>query len=148
MSAAEALSDKPAFQGPAQSPTDQATQKVADRLYELCKAGKYVEAMQELYADDARQIEAMSMPDCPRVVEGKAALLEAGKKFAETMEIHDQSCGKPIVNGDQFVCAMSIDCTAKAGPMAGHRMQMNETCLYTVKNGKISEAKFFYPSGM
>lgn len=140
-------SNKPAFQPPPLSPVDQATKKVADRLVELCKAGKNQDAMKELYADNARQIEAMEGPGCPRITEGKAALLQMGEKFAKTTTIHSASYGKPLVNGDQFVCEMSLDCTSNEGPMAGQRMNMSETALYTVKNGKITEAKFFYGCG-
>jgi len=32
--------------------------------------------------------------------------------------------------------------------MANQRMNMSETALYTVKNGKITEGKFFYSCGM
>jgi predicted ester cyclase len=42
---------------------------------------------------------------------------------------------------------MKMDATQNAGPMAGVRMDMSEQCLYTVKNGKIAEAKFFYSMG-
>ena len=52
--------------------------------------------------------------------------------------------GKTFANGDQFVIPLGLDCTCSEGPMAGHRMNMNETALYTVKNGKITEGKFFY----
>jgi ketosteroid isomerase-like protein len=139
-----ATATKPSYGPPPMSPEMQATQKVANRLTELCAVGKYQEALNELYADDARHVEAMEMPGCPRITQGKAALLEKGEKFARTMEVHDQSCGKPLLNGDQFTCEMMIDATTKEGPMTGQRMKMSETCLYTVKNGKISEAKFFY----
>lgn len=124
------------------------TQQVAQRLTELCSTGKYHEAMQELYADNARQVEAMAMPGCPPATEGRAALLKKSEEFARITEIHSASCGKPLVNGDQFVCEMKLDMTAKEGPMAGKRMAMTETCLYTVKDGKISEAKFFYSGDM
>ncbi len=129
---------------PTQSPTDLATAKIANRLSELCGSGKGTDAIKELYADNARHIEAMEMPGCPRTTEGKTALLEKAEKFHKTTEIHSMSCSKPWVNGDQFTCNMSMDCTSNEGPMAGHRMQISETALYTVKNGKISEAKFFY----
>jgi hypothetical protein len=133
-------------QMPPMSPVDAATLKVAQQLTQLCDAGKYEQAMNELYADNARHVEAMEMPGCPRITEGKKALQEKNAKFARTTTVHGQSCGKPMVNGDQFVCAMSLDCTSNEGPMAGQRMNMVETCLYTVKNGKITEAKFFYGS--
>ena len=139
--------NKPAFQPPAPSPEYLATQKVAQRLTELCATGKNQQAMQELYADNIRHIEAMEMPGCPRITEGKAALLQKGEKFAKTTTIHGASCGKPLINGDQFTCDMSLDCTSTEGPMAGQRMNMSETALYTVKSGKIVEAKFFYSCG-
>ena len=122
------------------------TQQVADRLHELCSAGHFDQAMRELYADDARHVEAMEMPDSPygRVIQGKDELQKMSEHFDKTTEVHGQTVGKPLVNGDQFVCDMSLDATSKEGPMAGQRHTMSETCLYTVKDGKITEAKFFY----
>ena len=70
--------------------------------------------------------------------------MQKGEEFKKATTVHSQSCGAPIVNGDQFICSMSMDCTSHQGPMAGQRMNMTETALYTVKNGKITEAKFFY----
>jgi ketosteroid isomerase-like protein len=125
-----------------------ATQTVAHRLAEMCKTGKNLDAIKELYADDARHVEVMAAPWCPRVVEGKAALLKKAEEFHSKTTIHSATCGTPIVNGDQFIVPMGLDCTSNDGPMAGQRMNISETALYTVKNGKISEAKFFYGCGM
>lgn len=135
------------FQPPPMSPESQATLKVAQRLAELCGAGKNLDAIKELYADNAKHIEVMEGPGCPRISEGKASLLQKAEKFHATTTVHGASCGKPIVNGDQFIVPMSLDCTCSEGPMAGQRMNMTETALYTVKNGKITEAKFFYGCG-
>jgi hypothetical protein len=137
---------KPSFKMPPMSPEHQATQKVADRLVELVLAGKNLDAIRELYADNVRHVEVMEGPGCARVLEGKKTILEKAEKFAKTTTVHSASCGKPSVNGDQFVCTMSLDCTCTEGPMANHRMNMSEICLYTVKNGKITEGKFFYTS--
>lgn len=138
----------PSFQMPPMSPEHQATQKIASRLVELCTVGKNLDAIKELYADNVRSIEAMEGPGCPRVTEGKANVLKAAEHFEKITTIHACTVGKPIVNGDQFVVPMSLDCTASEGPMAHQRMQLSETALYTVKNGKITEAKFFYSCGM
>lgn len=124
------------------------TQKVAQRLVELCSTGKNRDAIVELYADNARHVEAMEGPGCPRIVDSKATILQKADQFAKSTTIHAASVGKPLVNGDQFTCDMSLDCTAGEGPFAGQRMKMSETALYTVKNGKITEAKFFYSCGM
>lgn len=102
--------------------------------------------MRELYADNARHVEAMEMPGSPykRITEGKTALLKMSEAWNRSTTVHSSHVGKPLVNGDQFVCTMTIDCTSSEGPMAGQRMTMSETCLYTVKDSKITEAKFFY----
>ncbi len=136
------------FTPPAPSPEHAATQRVATRLVELCSAGKNQQAIEELYADDARSVEAMEMPGCPRVTDGKKAILAGSERFVSTTTIHDATYGKPIVNGDQFICAMGLDCTSSEGPMAGQRVKMSETALYTVKNGKIVESRFFYSCEM
>lgn len=126
------------------------TELVAKRLVELCREGKHLDAIKELYADNARHIEAMEMPggDCKRITEGKKALLEMGEKWSKTTTVHSASVGPALSNGDQFICEMKMDCTASEGPMAGQRMNMSEFAQYTVQNGKISEAKFFYGCGM
>lgn len=147
-----ATPNKPApFQMPPPSAEHQATQKVAQRLTELCSAGKNAEALRELYADNARHVEVMDGPPgsgCERITTGLANLVKKAEEMYRTHTIHSASCGKPVVNGDQFILPMSMDCTCNEGPMATMRMNMTETALYTVKNGKITEGKFFYSCGM
>src|SRR4051794_38290600 len=115
---------KPSFQMPTPSAEHQATQKVAARFAELVSAGENLDAIRELYGDAARHVEVMEAPWCPRVLEGKAAILKKAEEFGKMTTVHSASCGAPVVNGDQFVCAMSMDCTSNAGPMAGKRMNM------------------------
>ncbi len=103
-----------------------------------------MKAIEELYADNAKHIEPMMMPGCETVTSGKAALLAMGEHFQKITTIHAATVGDPSVNADQFVCDMALDCTSSEGPMAGQRVKMSETCLYTVKDGKIVEGKFFY----
>ncbi len=133
---------------PAPSAEFLATQKVALRLVELCSTGKNRDAIVELYADNARHIEAMEGPGCPRITDGKNNLLQKADYWAKITTVHGGTCGKPIVNGDQFVCPITLDCTHSEGPMAGIRMNLAETALYTVRDGKITEGKFFYGCGM
>ena len=130
-------------------PPPTVTDQVAARLYELCSTGKFHEAMQELYADNARHVEAMEMPGSPykKVMEGKATLLKMSEHWGKTTTVHSASVNKPLVNDNQFIIEMSMDCTSSEGPMAGQRMQMREYALYTVKDGKIAEARFFYGCG-
>ncbi|MBL8990696.1 MAG: nuclear transport factor 2 family protein [Phycisphaerae bacterium] len=138
----------PSCSPPALSTEHAATLQVAEKLVGLLAVGKNLQAISELYADNARHVEVMDAPWCPRITQGKAELLKKAEQFARDTEIHSATCGKPIVNGDQFVCTMGLDCTSKQGPMAGQRMNISETALYTVRNGRITEAKFFYCCGM
>lgn len=139
---------KPAFEMPPMSAEHQATEKVAKRLVELIGAEKNLDAIKELYADNARHVEVMDGPGCERITEGKTRLIEKAEKFHKSITVHGATVGKPITNGEQFVLPMSLDSTMNDGPMKGHRMNMSETALYTVKNGKIVEGKFFYGCGM
>ncbi len=121
------------------------TMQVAKRLTELCSKLEYRQAVEELYADDAVQIEAMEMPGTSgRETRGKDAILKMHDEMGEHQEIHGGTCGEPYPHDDQFICSMSIDVTHKDGPMKGQRMNAEEMCLYTVKDGKITEARFFY----
>jgi ketosteroid isomerase-like protein len=45
------------------------------------------------------------------------------------------------VNGDQFTVRFKMDVTVKE---TGQRNQMDEIALYTIKDGKIAEERFFY----
>jgi len=45
----------------------------------------------------------------------------------------------PYVHGDQFVVRFKMEVT----PKGGKRMNLDEVGLYTVKNGKIVEERFF-----
>ena len=47
----------------------------------------------------------------------------------------------PYLNGDQFAVRMKMDLTVKE---SGERITMDEIGLYTVKDGKIAEERFFY----
>lgn len=121
------------------------TEQIAKRLVELCREGKYEEAQNELYAENAASIEMEGLPPgALGNVQGLAAIREKGKKWAESIvEIHGGSVGEPIVAGDWFSVAMSIDATYK---QMG-RMPMEEICVYQVRDGKIVREQFFYNVG-
>ena len=120
------------------------TIEVGKKLVELCAAGKYLEAIDALYGPDIVSLEAAAMPGMPARIEGFKAVREKSEKFVRTHEIHSQSCTGPWPHGDRLIVLMKIDTTPSEGPMAGKRMQFDEACLYTVKDGKIVQEEFFY----
>ncbi len=120
-------------------------QAVANQLTDLCKQGKFREALDALYDENIHCSEPAEFPGMPRVTEGLAAAQAGDDWWMENHEIHSFEVKGPFLHlSDRFAVTMNLDVTAKGGPKAGERMQMEEICLYTVANGKITKAEFFY----
>jgi hypothetical protein len=116
------------------------TQEVANRFSELTKAGNYDAIQDELYAENAVSIEPPHSQGL-QSVEGLAAIKEKGKKFNESLEtMHGGYCSDPVVGGNYFSVSMGMDATFKGMG----RMNMDEICVYEVKDGKIVKEQFFY----
>jgi ketosteroid isomerase-like protein len=123
------------------------TIQVGKRLVELCRQGKFMEAMDTLYSPNIVSIEARSSPSMPARTEGVKAVRGKGEWWEANHEVHSGKAEGPWPHGDRFIVRFSFDITAKAGPMAGKRMQLEEAALYTVKDGKIVQEEFFYDMG-
>tara|TARA_R110002110_G_scaffold69482_7_gene187287 strand:- start:3932 stop:4330 length:399 start_codon:yes stop_codon:yes gene_type:complete len=114
------------------------TQKIADDLVALCKAGKFDEAGEKYWADDVLSVEPSGEAAASR---GKQAARDKGEWWAGAHDVHGADVSGPYVNGEQFAVRFTIDQTVKE---TGTRMTLDEIGLYTVKNGKIAEERFFY----
>jgi hypothetical protein len=114
---------------------------VARRLVQLCREGKFNEAQAELYADDARSVEPAGVSGALGSVQGMAAIREKGRRFEESIvEIHGASCSDPLVADPFFSLVMGLDATYKEGG----RREIEEICIYEVRNGMIVLEQFFY----
>ncbi len=91
-----------------------------------------------MWADNVVSIENMDGPMAR--LEGREAVHGKSVWWFENHEIHGFETQGPFVNGDQFALVFKMDVTAKAN---GQRIQMEEVALYTVKNGKIAEERFY-----
>jgi len=115
------------------------TEQVAKRLVELCRKGQIFEAQQELFADDVISTEPLNGPI--KSAKGKEAVAEKGKSFASMIEErHGGSFSDPIIGGRYFSCSMTLDATFKGMG----RMNLEEICLFEVKDGKIVSEQFFF----
>jgi len=123
------------------------TMEVVQELVASCKAGKNLDAVNALYAQDVESSEVHSMPEFPQTMKGIDAIRKKNQWWVENHEIHGGDALGPWPHGDRFIVHFKFDVTAKTGPMAGKRMQMEEAGLYTVKNGKIVKEEFFYHMG-
>jgi hypothetical protein len=115
------------------------TKEIAERLVALCREGSVETAQKELYATDAVNIEPYATPAFPKETKGLNAIVEKGHQFAAMIEqVHSLSVSDPLVADNSFACAMHLDVTIK-----GHgRMNLNELCIYVVKDGKIISEQF------
>src|SRR5882757_489966 len=113
------------------------TLEVGKKLVSLCNQGKNIEAVQSLYGPGVVSIEAMAMPDMPQRMEGIKAIEGKNQWWLDNHEVHSGKAIGPWPHGDRFAVHFDYDVTAKAGPMKGQRMKMEEVGLYTVKDGKI-----------
>ncbi len=99
------------------------------------------EAYQAFWSDDIVSLEPQQDSPMARV-EGREALLQKHAWWEANAEMHDVTTEGPFVFGDQFAIRYGMDVT-----MDGERSQMSEVGVYTVKDDKIVEERFFYGSG-
>ena len=121
--------------------------EVGKRLVELCRKGKAMDAINTLYSPNIVSIEAQAMPAMPQRMEGLTAVRGKAEWWEKNHEVHRAEAMGPWPHGDRFIVHFNYEVTAKAGPMAGQRMTLDEAALYTVKDGKVVHEEFFYDMG-
>lgn len=116
------------------------TQEVANRLVTLCRKGKYEQVVKELYSPDIVSVEAEGAPN--RIVKGLEAIAEKGRAFESKIEkINKSVVTDPVVADNFFSLGMLMNVQMKGMPVA---IDMDEICVYTVREGKIIREEFFY----
>jgi predicted ester cyclase len=115
------------------------TKDLAEAFTAMLKAGRHQEAAEEHNAADIISIEAMDGPMAR--IQGMEAIRAKGAWWYGNHEVHAVITEGPYVNGDQFAVTFDMDFTPRA---TGERARSTEVALYTVKNGKIVEERFFY----
>ena len=113
-------------------------QETAAAFTDLLKADMHMEAAQQFNSPDIVSIEEGDGPMSR--CEGIDAVMAKGQWWYENHEVHSVEVAGPWVNGNQFSVHFAMDVT----PKDGERMQMTEIGLYTVKDGKVIEERFFY----
>lgn len=116
------------------------TQEVANRLVELCRTGQHEQAVKELYDPNIISIEPEGMPN--RIVKGLDGIAKKSERFESMLEkVNSSTISDPIVAENFFSCSMLMNVQLKGAPVA---IDMDEVCVYNVKNGKIVKEEFFY----
>jgi len=110
--------------------------EIANRLIGLCTKLEFVEAYEELYAEDAVSIDPNYKNE---PFKGLANLIERERKFLSAVEIHDIKLSEPVYAGSYFSVILSMDFTVNSQD----RKMLEELCVYKVENGKIVSQQFF-----
>lgn len=115
------------------------TQAVANKWKQMCSEGKNLDCISELYAENVISREMPGMPG--ELITGKNNVWNKSKDWLESVEsFHSNSISEPLVAGNFFTAKMGFDCTFKTRG----RMQMEEVCVFEVKDGKITSEQYFY----
>jgi ketosteroid isomerase-like protein len=122
-----------------QKETVMSTQQVADDIVAMWRKGQFNETGEKYWADNVVSREPGTGDMA--VVQGKAAAHGKGEWWEANHEVHGVTVEGPWVNGDEFAVRLGMDVTFKP---EGRRFKMEEIALYTVKDDKIAEERFFY----
>lgn len=117
--------------------------EIGQKLVELCKAGKYMEAIDKLYGESIVSIEGQDAHDMPARIAGIEAVRGKNEWWGKNHEVHALEVVGPFCGRrpDQFAVLFDIDVTNKP---SGERTQLREVALYTIDGGKIVEEAFLY----
>lgn len=114
-------------------------QAIADDLVAMCKAGQFRESGDKYWADDVVSYEPAPGAEMAEI-KGVEGVRAKGDWWEANNEVHDVQIEGPYVNGDQFAVRFKMDVT----PKGGQRHTMDEVGVYTIRDGKIAEERFFY----
>lgn len=112
---------------------------IAKDFVALYNQGKVEEIGRTYWADSVVSIEPMQGPMAR--LEGRDAVQGKSDWWYANHTVYSSVSSRPHINGDQFCVIFQSDILSK---QSGERMQMEEIGLYTIKDGKIIEERFFY----
>jgi hypothetical protein len=115
------------------------TQEIANRLVELCRAGDFKKAQEELFSNDAVSIEAHATPAFEKETKGLKAIIEKGEKWnSMVQDVKGLSISEPLVAGNSIALVLGMNVTMKEHG----QVDMKELCVYEIKDGKIISEEF------
>ena|SRR5690242_7584988 len=114
-------------------------QEIAADLVAMCKEGKFAESGEKYWAPDVVSYEPAPGAEMAEI-RGIDGVRGKGEWWSANHEVHDVAIEGPYVNGDQFAVRFKMDIT----PKGGQRVTMDEVGVYTIRDGKIAEERFFY----
>jgi hypothetical protein len=117
------------------------TAEIANGLVDLCRQGKYMDAIEKYYSDKIVSVESAEAPGMPAEMKGIEAIKGKTQWWIDNHEVHSGEVNGPFIGDKQFAVEFKFDATHKP---SGKRNQMDEVGLYTVEGGKIAREHFYY----
>ncbi|WP_204345687.1 nuclear transport factor 2 family protein [Psychroserpens algicola] len=115
------------------------TKDVAQKWTQMCREGKNLDCINELYAENIVSREMPGMPG--ELVSGKQNVWNKNKEWLDNVsEFHGGQISDPVIADNHFTSKMTFDVTFKDRG----RQQMEEVAVFGVKDGKIASEQFFY----
>ena len=115
---------------------------VARDFTAMLRLGQFEAAGARFWADDITSIEPADLPDgIEAFVHGIDAARAKSRAWFAASRIEDLSIDGPFITGDQFALFMDMVIVSRA---SGEGQPFDEIALYTVRNGQITEERYFY----
>src|SRR3982751_2642599 len=102
------------------------TAAVAQELVALCRAGRNLDAVNNLYSPRIHSIESSGSPEMPAEMDGIEAIRGKHQWWEENNEVHSMEVNGPYLGDNQFAVQFTFDATFKP---TGQRSQMTEMAL-------------------
>ncbi len=116
--------------------------RLANDFAHLLLTGKPVQAAEKYWADDIVRIEPARLPEGkPRQATGYAASLAKLLEWIEESDAAELVIDGPFVTGNVFALFLDMEI---AVPGTGSREPFSEIAIFTVRDQKIIEERYFY----
>ncbi len=113
--------------------------EIANRLVELLRQKKFLDAQKQLFAMDAINLEPEMYKQ--RSVSGLEAMIIKEKRFLSNIKKWNHfTISEPLISANHFTIHMVTDVTLKNE----EQVYIDEIIVYEVENGKIIKEQFFY----
>jgi ketosteroid isomerase-like protein len=111
------------------------TRENVQRLISLVEEGKFLEAIQEFYAEDATMQENNAPPR-----RGLTQLLENERRFLGSIKQIKSKVESFLVDGDRA----AINWVFEVTNLKGQKLRLDEVAYQLWENGKIVRERFYY----
>lgn len=115
---------------------------VARNFTAMLRLGQFGAAGETFWSPDVTSAEPAALSDdTPAIVSGIAAVRAKSIARFGTARIDDLGIDGPFVTGDQFALFLDMLIT---DPASGRAEPFTEIAVFTVRDGRIIEERFFY----